>query len=277
MPLCAFKDLGKAASNTLNDGYNFDHKLELKSTTANGVTFNSAHTHSSKDGSIASSLNTKFNFDKTDVSVKLETNGKGTLEVTQNNIMDGMKAVLKGSHDGKKQTGNLDLTYKSDMLHGACGVDFYKGPTVNGSFVSGYGDFSFGLQGNFDAAKSSLESYTGAFQYTHSDFILAGKTANQGKENALTFHHNLSNNTQVAGEFNVNTDSNKKLLSVGVLYPYDSNISLKGKVNSDGIMSVHMAQKVKTGFTLKASTQVNLQQMEKNVHKVGFGVILDLK
>lgn len=83
---------------------------------------------------------------------------------------------------------------------------------------------------------------------------------------SATYTQALNDELDVAGSFS--TDGNK--FSIGANYKLDADASIKGKINSDGILNVGYARKVTKGATINAGLEVDTNDMDSR--KIGISM-----
>merc|ERR1712234_89379 len=125
----SYSDLGKAAKDLLNKGYNYGSaKLELKTKTANGVGVTAGGSSNLASGKISGNLETKWACKKSGLSVTKKWN--------TDNVVSSEVSLED------KVAGGLKLTLDSTLAV-ATGA---KSPLINGSAVVGYQGILAGYQ-----------------------------------------------------------------------------------------------------------------------------------
>lgn len=281
-----YKDIGKKANKTLSDDYDFNRKLKVKTTTANGVTFTTEGTMAANK-SILAKLTAQSKCKVMGVGldkVEVNTHGRITAETSVNNAMiDGLKVTFKAEDGSLKNAAGAK--YKpaaklgSEYRHGSNFVvskDFdFASNNLSGSAVFAYENFQFGVQGAYSVDKTAVTDKNVALTYVASDMAASVVTKKNMGNLTTSFHHVLpSKNVIYSAALDTDLKAQSHLLTVGGRYNPDSESTFLGKVNSEGIVSLGLVQKIKNDVSLTVSANVDAKNIEGENHKFGMGLTL---
>lgn len=276
----SYDDVGKTASDILNNDYCFDKKLKVKTTTNNGVSLTVENVMSSKG--VNGKLTSKFSpFDGISVDkFGVKTNGRVFVEATLNNALEGAEFTIAAEDGaGKEVSGNFGFSYGADAFQLDASVDFIKGPTLSAAGTFGYDGFVLGGAATFNTGADAgsgggLSDYNGSLSYIGGDFTASLGTSSKASVYGVSIHHNVSADTQVATQFDFNSGDSAKLLTLGGIYTVDSDTKVQGKIDSNGVVSTNLIQAVSSKVQLIASAQVDAKNFTGDSHKFGLSLIL---
>lgn len=277
-----YKDHGKKACDLLNDDYNFDRKLKVETKTGNGVTFTTEGAMKGEGKSILAKLSAKFKHSSGINVKKLQLTTAGRLIGEFDMQQDDIKFIIKAEdgNKGGKSKSVIGAQYQTDAVAVSAEVDAASGPAINATAAFGFDSFVVGgmvkYNTQFDdkANSPSLDDYNASLNYNGGDASVTLKTANKLDKLMLGVHHNISRDVQVASAFTYGRGDAKKSLTVGGQYALDSDTTLQGKINNDGIVSFNYIQQVKPNVKLAASAQVDAKNFDGDSHKLGLSLTL---
>lgn len=272
----SYSDLGKAAKDLLNKGYNYGSaKFELKTKTANDVAITAGGSSNLASGKISGNLETKWGCKSSGLSVtkKWNTDNVMSSEVSvEDKLASGLKLTLDSNYavaTGSK-SGVVKAAFKKDHVNVALDANVAKAPLVNGSAVVGYQGFLLGYQMAFDVGSSKL---------TKSNFALGYSAGN------LTFHTCVNNGSEVAGSLhqkhsdNLETALNVSYASgaspafaLAAKMNVDKDLSLQAKVNTASQVGLAYSQVIKPGVKLTLSSMTDVKNFTAGGHQLGVGL-----
>lgn len=283
MPCILFKDIAKTANNTLNDDYDFNRKLKIKTKTANNVSFTTEGTMSSNKAILAKmsagfSHSCGLNVSKLQVT----THGRLIGEANINNaLLDGLKLTLK-AEDGSlrnpagvkyKPVGKVGAEYRLDSLSTTAEADFANN-LISASAVFGYDNFVFGGQGALNIEKSKVSDQNLAVSYCGKDFHASVVTKKNFQAVSVSFDHKPCNNAILAAVLDHDVKAKTHALTVGGRYKPDSETTFCSKVNSDGIASLACVQQVRPMVAMTFSANIDVKNIAGESHKLGLALTL---
>lgn len=277
-----FKDIGKSCADLLSKDYKVGkNTVEIKAKTANGVTFTPNATKSGD--SILGSLAMKYNFPG-GLMTEATMDSAGVLAATAE--MSGLAKGLMVSLDCKTATtgtalfssGKATVDYKQDMFTCKATYDYYAG-AASAAASAAYAALTVGGSADYNVSKSALKNYAFAGQYAASDFTIATKLSESiGKQDGKLFegsyYHTVSKAMQVGTEMK-KTQASEVSLGFGCAYQLDKETTVKGKVDTDGILSGSYKQKLSSISTLTLAAVVDTVNLTKS-SKHKFGLALNI-
>jgi len=274
-----YSDLGKAAKDLFDKGYNYGFaKVDLKTTAANGVGFTTKGSSSLDSGSIDGSLETKFkptSCGNMTLTEKWSTDNKLTTEVAvEDQVVVGSKVsiVTTFSPNSGKKSGVVKTAYARDSVNVTLDTDFnFAGPALQGSSVFGYEGWLAGYQFAFDTANKALTKSNFALGYTGGDMqVLA--TVNDGSEFGGSIYQKVDNGVQLGVQLSWDKGQSATKFGVASKYTIDADSSVNAKVNNSGAIGLGYSHKLREGVTLTLSSLLQGNKLNDGGHKLGLGV-----
>lgn len=278
-----FKDIGRKANDTLNDDYDFNRKLKVKTKTLNGVTFTTEGAMGSRNAilaKLAASFNhpSGLNISKLQVTTHGRVIGEANVA---NALMDGLKLTFKIEDGALKNAsgikyrpvGKFGAEYRAKNLSTTTEADFTNN-VIGATSVFKYNKFLFGGQAAINIEKSALTDKNFALGYVCSDFNASLSTKKNMNVLSASFNHQLAKNTIYAGVLEFNLKQQTNALTLGGRHKPDSETTYCGKINSDGFMSLACIQKLSPFVALTASAHIDVKNIEGESHKFGLGLTL---
>jgi len=276
-----YSDLGKAAKDLFDKGYNYGFaKVDLKTTANNGVDFTTKGSSCLDTGNIEGSLETKY---KTNCGAtfteKWSTDNKLTTEVAlQDHLLVGSKVSINTgfSPNTGKKSGSVKTSYARDHVNMSLDTDFnFAGPTLHGSSVVGYEGWLAGYQFAFNTGTKALTKSNFALGYNGDDVqVLA--TVNDGSEFGGTIYQKVKNGVQLGVQLSWDKGQSATRFGVASKYAIDGDSSLNAKVNNSGQIGVGYSHKLREGVTLTLSSLLQGNKLNEGGHKLGLGVEFSL-
>jgi voltage-dependent anion channel protein 2 len=278
----AFKDIGKACSDLLTKDYKVGkNTVEVKAKTPNGVTFTPSGTLS--DGKFAGSLVSKYGFGSgVDGEVTVNTTGVISCQLEAADLITkGLVMTLNADTPAAGKAGifsaaKCTVDYKAEMFNCKTSYDYFKGD-LSAALSTAYMGMTLGCSADYSTAKGALAKYAAACQYVTPDFSVMAKlaeTVGKGQTYTGSYYHKVSGDMQVGGEVSKASGKSEVGLAFGCAYKLDKDTSVKGKVDSDGILYGSYKQKVSALTTMTLAAQVDTVNLSDNKHKLG--MILNL-
>lgn len=258
-----YSDLGKKSSDLLTKEFPDKVKLEVKTKTNNGVSFEGNITRN-PDHSVYGLFNPKYKHGAHGLTVGVSVDTKRALKVeaTAEDLVPGLKTTLTGHADSESLTFDAEYKHEYLTLGGSVNVLSPKGNKVTASSVFGYEGFAVGLQAEYVYDK--WQNINGVASYTHPDYVgtLFARVNTHAATNVLglTFHHRFSNRATIATEasLDVNKSSESPKIVVGGSYDLaDSPTTVKGKVDTEGRVSLSYAHRLNKYARLILGSSIN--------------------
>lgn len=272
----SYSDLGKAAKDLLNKGYNYGNaKLEVKTNTANGLAVTAGGTSNLASGKISGNLETKY-VDKAhglSVTKKWNTDNVVSSEVSlEEKLVGGLKLTLDSTYavpSGSK-SGVLKAAFKKDHINVALDANLAKAPLINGSAVVGYQGALLGYQMAFDVGSGKLAKSNFALGYSAGN-LTVHTCVNNGSEIAGSLHQKHSDKLETALNVSYASGASPAFALAGKLN-VDADLSLQAKVNTASQVGIAYSQVVKPGVKLTLSSMTDIKNFTAGGHQLGIGL-----
>lgn len=277
-----FKDIAKTAEDVLKDDYDYSRKLKVKSKASNGVSFTTEGEMGSNKAILAK-LSGAFTHSQSGVLFKkLQVTTQGRL-ITEAEIPDvlakGLKLTAKvedgsvAKNAGAKRVGVFGFEYKQNNLAVDGQVDVGNN-MIKDSVVYGIENVFVGANVAFSIDKSVLTDHNVAVSYAANDFSATLQTKKKFNSLSGSFFHRLSKDTIYSAVFDYDLKSGSNHLTVGGRYNADALTTYAGKVESDGHVSLVLAQKIRPFLQLTTSAHIDAKNFDGDAHKFGIGLTL---
>lgn len=276
-----YADLGKKSSDLLTKEFPSTHKLEVKTKTLSGVNFEGSVTRNN-DGSFFGSLNPKYKHSAHGLTLGATVDTKRALKVeaTAEDLVPGLKTTITGHADSESITFDAEYKHEYLTLAGSVNVLSPKGNKVTASSVLGYDGFAVGLQAEYVYDK--WQNINGVASYTHPDFVgtLYARVNTHASTNVigLTFHQRINARATIAAEaaLDVNKTTESPKITVGGSYDLlESPTTVKGKLDTDGRVSLSYAHRLNKYSRLILGTSVNSNNFSPSGNHT-FGLTLSI-
>jgi voltage-dependent anion channel protein 2 len=268
-----YSDIGKKASDLLTKEFPDKSKFELKTKTSNGVIQELSLTKAGD--TLTGSISPKYTFVKHGVTVGFtaDTDKNTKFEVSVDQPLPGLK--LTTIVDSKKLNAiQFDAEYKHDYvaLNGSVDVLNNEGTEASLAGVVGYEGFSVGLQSKYN--KGALSAVNGTAAYTTNDWVFTLFGIFKLHRVGVSYYHRVT--PAAAAGFEAAFDLDKaqaspSKLTVGGSYQLDLDTTVKGKLDTDGKLSLSYAQRLNRWARLNVATSLNINNPQsKSGHSFGF-------
>jgi len=268
-----FKDVSKKANDILKKEFVSNHEFEIRNRTTNGLEF----TTTGKRNNVGFDIDFEVEYNDRPAGLKVRerlNNDKDmTLEVSlANKLVDGLRVGVESvttTGKPKSLTGTIEYSNKSTISQLV--VDLQK-TTVDASTVVAYENFLLGAKTQIDPAKPGVSNAECVVGYTTKDFtVTAG--VNSAKEEATgTYVYRLASlpDATLAGSYTFKTTNSSSTFAVGGSYRCDATATVKGKIESNGTLSLLYTQKMNDNLTLGLGTSIKTGQLgAANSQEVG--------
>lgn len=272
MSLPTFKDLDKSVADIFNEDFDYKYTLKVKSAGPQNTTLTTNTQYDANQNKLIPKLSLKwahasgFTLEKLEAAQDLTFN----LETSLTGAAPGLKLEFKGND---KDKADLSFSYKVPQATVTGDFDISNLASAKASFVAGNGPIAGGANVDLKIAKSNIESATFGlgFSYTVPKVAFV----------ALRADKNFSNYSGLASYNTTDPISGKPLTlagqvgfsgkdttaSVGSVFNWCPEASLKLKVSTNGVFAASLKQTFDKKFTVISTTEVPLQ-----LNTVKFGV-----
>jgi len=183
------------------------------------------------------------------------------------------------AHSGDAK-GSITGTYTQDMFTVVGDVNLVDGILLTESATFEYdgliigGEIKYNPKVEDSEAKGSFVDYNGLVGYNGKDYSVSLQSTKKGKNVSLALHHILSPETSFAVLMDFEPKTAVKSLTVGATHSLNSETSVAGKIESNGVVSASLIQKLKPEVKLIASSSVNTTNFAGDSHKFGMQIVL---
>merc|ERR1712136_386622 len=263
----SYSDLGKAAKDLVNKGYNYGGiKCEVKTATASGVGFTTSGSSNLETGKVAGSLESKYALKDLGASLSQTWTTDNVLnsEISvEDKLLKGLKLTLETSFApaSGKTSGVIKSAFKQPHL----------ATNVDGAAVLGYEGFVGGYQLAFDAASRKLTKSNFAFGYRAADFQVH-TAVNDGSEFVGSLYQKLSGNLETGVSLSWTNGSNATSFALASKLAVDADTTLAAKINNGGQLGVSYAQNLRPGVKVTLSSLIDAKNFNAGGHKLGLGL-----
>jgi len=291
-----YKDIAKNANDLLNKGYpigdNFSWKVDLDTTSSNGVQFTPFIQKSLKDGDLSGELKSKFSCCdysfttsgnlRNDLSVEISgvKFNRGlrhaiTLSTTSNQLLEKLKVkpTVEFRSEYVNFTGSFEqpLTWATRYVVGDDPLKPKEPSKLLLSAITGHHSCGFAAGGEIDIAPQSREvkGFNTITSYTTSDLEVAGFSKTKIGANTVigaNFYHKLNRWLESVSsevQYDLSAKSSPVLAFGGLLRP-DVLTSIKSRINTKGLFGFSLTQKWGGPFTFTVAGELNLLQLKTN-------------
>eukprot|EP01137_Pigoraptor_chileana_P014391 Opistho-2@68993 len=274
-----FADLGKEAKDLFSKDYHFgDVKLELKSTTANGVEFVTGGTKNNKSGAIFGNLESKYKYGAHGITFTERWNTKNVLntEVTvEDSIAKGLRLNLETSfapNTGDK-AAKVSAGFKQEHFHTTADFDVFNGPVISGNAVVSFEGILAGYEASYNVDSGAVAKSTFALGYKGPDFTLHSNI-DSGKVSGSIFHR-ASSNVLAGAQFAWARGTSETTFAIGGHYTVDKDTFVKAKVDNKAQLGLSYTQVLRKGVKVTLSALVDGKNLNTDSHKLGLSLVLE--
>lgn len=277
----AFTDLGKQSGDLLNKDFPVGHaKLEVNTTTPNGIRFTVLGAKDNKTGAIAGELKTKYTDKLRGVTFTeswTTSNILGAQLELQDTIAKGLKLDINASLLPAKGTKNAraGVEYKQDYIFTRAGVDLFKGPTLQGDAVVGNDGFLAGGEVAYDVADARVTKYNAAVGYVAPVYNVTLHALNAFNTFSASYFHRVNRDVEAGAKATWTKASDTVHVEVGTKYVLDAAAFIKAKVDNRGQLGLGYTQVLRPGIKLSLGGLFDTTRLQENVHKVGLSLALE--
>lgn len=254
-----YKDFNKVVTDLLNDDYDFKNFLKVKSKAPNGVTLTTTTELNSNGGkvSVGGKVSAKWAHESGFTLDKLEVKGDGSVvvETSLTGVAPNLKFEFKGDDKNK---GDLGVVYKAPQYTAAAEFDIAEFASAKASVLAGTGPYAGGASATISLGdKVDVKSFDVAGSYAVAKKFFTGlSVTNKLSKYGLSFAYFGASNYTVAGLIDFKPESSEKTLTVGGIYKCNPNTNIKGKVNSNGVVSLSVKQFLASDATVTVATEL---------------------
>jgi LysM repeat protein len=246
-------NFGKSVKDLFIKKYTFKNQAIIKYNAKNGVMLESGGVYQNDlSGYVKVTQKSK---DLGTAEVTIETSGKADGRVKFDQYLKGLVLTISGN---EKPSAKVNVDYSQEYFAGSASVDTAiknMQTKVEGTAVVGYEGLAVGGQAKFDVSgDNELEDYNAGVEYTQEDFTATVQSGDKTERITASYYQKVSNDLQVGAA--VEFGKGGRVLTIGDEYQLDADTTLKGKLNTKGIVSAvveHRLANPKLQFGVAAS------------------------
>ncbi|KAI9327316.1 eukaryotic porin/Tom40 [Zopfochytrium polystomum] len=279
-----FGDVGKPVNDLLNKDYPIGSaKLEVNTTTPNGIKFTVSGTKDNKSGHIHSELKTKYTDKARGLTVTEHWNATNVLGAQielQDTITKGLKLDLLASilpATGKKHA-KAGLEFKQANVFTRGSVDLFAkdGPTVHSDVVVGNDGFLVGGDIAYNVNEATISRYNVAAGYIAPDYSVGVHATQKFSVFSASYFHKVNREVEAGAKATWNkAASDAVAIEVGTKYNIDSSAFVKAKIDNAGRLGLGYTQVLRPGVKLALGGSFDTARLNENVHRVGLSLTFD--
>ncbi|CAM9838439.1 unnamed protein product [Heterosigma akashiwo] len=277
-----FKDLGKTASDLLENDFKFQKTFSFATKTDNGIVIKTKGNLAENQIRAGLLAQRKYPNGISIENVEIKTNGRVAVGGSAK-LSDSLTLKLD-VEDGKHTPGNPLES------HGIVGIDFcspravissqfdaINGPIAKVSGLMRAGRFLIGLQCDYDTqldlkGKPHFSDYNLGFGFASSTWQSALITKKKMSTLDLSFSQNINQNLTVACKAETEIEKVAPQIVLGSSYKIDDFSTLKTKIDSNAVVSVALVQQINRHTTLICAGAVDTKDWSAESHKLGAGI-----
>jgi len=246
-------NFGKSVKDLFTKKYTFKNQAITKHNAKNGVTLESGGIYTNElSGYVKGTHKSK---DLGTIEVNIETSGKADGKVKFDQWYKGLVVTVSGN---EKPSAKLNVDYSQEFFAGSASVDaaIKSGQAkVEGTAVVGFEGFALGGQARFDATgDNEVEDFNVGVEYVQDDFTATVQSGDKTEKITASYFQKVSPDLQVGAS--VDFGKGGRVLTIGDEYQLDADTTLKGKLNTKGVVSAvveHRLANPKLQFGVAAS------------------------
>ncbi|KAJ2076819.1 Mitochondrial porin [Coemansia sp. RSA 988] len=271
-----YSDICKPVNDLFSKDYPFGAlKLEVKTTTSNGVTFTVNGAQDIKSGAIISELKSKYS-DKVNGLTFTESWNTANLVTGQveiaNKFARGLKVELSGSSalSSTKRALRSKFDYQQDNLFARVNVDALS-PSVTA-------DVTISREGALAGAELAYDLNSGAVTRTNSTIGYCGpdyQVTLQGNNSLnliqLAFYQRVTKSVEAGARaiYDYKNPEGGVSAELGTKYILDKDAYVKTKVDNAGRLGLSFTQVLRPGVKLSLAGLFDTTRLQENAHKMG--------
>jgi len=278
-----YADLGKAARDLFNKGYNVGF-LKLEHTSKAGqnkeVEFKTQAAHNILAGKMGGSLDVKYKLAAYGVTLteKWNTdNTLGTVIEVQDKLAKGVKLTLDSSYSPnlEKRGGKVKAEWANPQWRLNADVALEGSPVLNMSGVLAYEDWLFGVATSVDTAQSRLRATNVAFGRETPEYTLHSFMDN-GHEFGGSLFHRITRDLEMGAQLGWTVGDQSTRFALASKYAVTPDHMLRMKVSNQSQLTVATTHLLSDKLKMTLSAQFALASAADMQPKFGFGFEYDM-
>ncbi|KAJ1834078.1 Mitochondrial porin [Coemansia sp. RSA 2706] len=271
-----YSDICKPVNDLFSKDYPFGAlKLEVKTTTANGVSFTVNGAQDIKSGAIISELKTKY-ADKVNGLTYTESWNTANLVTGQvevaNKFAKGLKLELSGSSalSSTKRALRSKINYQQDNLFARVNLDALS-PSVTADVTVSRDGALAGAELAYDLNSGAVTKTNSTLGYAGPDYTITVQGNNSLNLFQLAFYQRVTQSVEAGARavYDYKNPEGGVSAELGTKYALDKDAYVKAKVDNAGRLGLSFTQTLRPGVKLSLAGLFDTTRLQENTHKMG--------
>ncbi|ORX66139.1 hypothetical protein DL89DRAFT_238443 [Linderina pennispora] len=272
----SYSDITKPVNDLFGKDYPFGAlKLEVKTTTANGVSFTVNGAQDLKSGAIISELKTKY-ADKANGLTYTESWNTANLLTAQveasNKFAKGLKLEVSGSSalNSAKRSLVSKINYQQDNLFARVNVNALA-PAVNADVTVSREGALLGAELAYDLNSGAVTKTNSTLGYAGPDYLITLQGNNSFNLVQFAFYQRVTKSVEAGARavYDFKNPEGGVSAELGTKYILDPTASVKAKVDNAGRLGLSFTQALRPGVKLSLAGLFDTARLQENAHKLG--------
>jgi len=238
-----FKNFGKSLCDLFKEQYDFVRAVKIKSTTSNGVVFESSVNGSNEGG-------VKATYKQADIGTlqaEVLTTGCAKYSLKNDKLHKGLTVKLSGD---EKPSGKVEVDYSLEHTALSLTADVAAATCVDAAVVAGFDGASVGGHFKYDVVGHQPKDYNLGVEYSmpssssSPDLTFTARTCDSISKVCLGYFHRYSPSLQFGAQFSYGLKDGKNELTVGTSHVLDHSALIKAKINTNGTFAAAVEHKL---------------------------------
>lgn len=248
----------------LNDDYCFVNKLKVVSKTSDGVSYSVTGCQSAKDNTIDGDVSIKTKIQSATLTTKLLTGGTGTAELKLDDLgVKGLSSKLLAGIGKNVAVGTVE--YAEGRVGVTSGFNYFSGPSAYGSLAvavtpakfAGYAVLGVESALNTETREPTFVNVAASF-FDGKESECTVHVLDKGTKGMVSYSHHVRPGFSVGSQMTYDRGTKDTNLIMGSAYRLDGATTVKGKVDSTGLLALTYIQDIRPKTTLILSTKFSV-------------------
>ncbi|KAJ3031361.1 UNVERIFIED_CONTAM: Mitochondrial porin [Siphonaria sp. JEL0065] len=279
-----YGDFGKSLNDLLNKDYPVGSaKLEVNTTTSNGIKFTVTGNKDNKTGNIVSELKTKYSDKARGLTVTEHWNANNVIGAQielQDQIASGVKLDIHGSIHPSNGAKNAKaaVEYKQSNIFTRSSVDLFSknGPTIHTDALVGHDGVVLGGDVAYNVNDATINRYNLAAGYSTSEYQVGLHATAKFSHFTAFYFHKVNKSVEAGAKAIWNKAASDAVsIEVGTKYVLDNQTFVKAKIDNVGRLGLGYTQVLRPGIKLALGGSFDTTRLHENVHRVGLSATFE--
>lgn len=201
----------------------------------------------------------------------MKSDGSLLTETSLTGVAPGLKFQFKGDDSSR---GDISATYKHANATATAELDVVEFSKVSASILGGNDVFALGVSAAAKLGdKADVTALDVAGSYKVNDKLFAGiNTTKKFSQYNLSLSYAHCKKATLGGLFTYQPDTSASSVTLGGAYKCNPNTTVKGKVNTDGVISVSVKQSCPSKCVVVGAVEAD----SRDFSQVKFGATITL-